>query len=327
MTKTEQIATFFLTSSTASSSWASIREVFEDFGFVVSEHPVGKGFTLPTALALKNKLDNPALCRLSPERLNDLTSLFKDFDDSHVLLFYTRPELHIHQALTQNKSVAVAITEWKQEASKLLEVFRSNRRRVTLLMDEYTLGNLEQTASLLAERLSCSIRVNGSKNKSFTYPKDQYFLIASHAVVQDKELMDLLLELEASTLQPVILTEPIQVDCDYYVKEMDKAKLEQNSTKLNDLTQENELLIQQLHIVQEELERVILSGTGAKELKIEIEKQKQQIESLKKSKAELLKKYKAIFESTSWKVTKPLRAIGRLLKGKPMRAKSIKNKG
>lgn len=101
---------------------------------------------------------------------------------------------------------------------------------------------------------------------------------------------------------------------------------EKCKAKLGDLQQENDMVIQQLHKTQEELEQYILGnkGSGVKLEKLErsikqkneklhafSKKNKQLVEKLGQAKQEI----KAIRQSKSWKLTAPLRRIIKLFGG------------
>src|SRR6056297_1864303 len=54
-------------------------------------------------------------------------------DNDEILLVYSRPEYAIEAAIVDEKNIHEAIEGWIQEAEVLLQYFRQNRRRTSML--------------------------------------------------------------------------------------------------------------------------------------------------------------------------------------------------
>jgi DNA repair exonuclease SbcCD ATPase subunit len=196
-----------------------------------------------------------------------------------------------------------------------------------------------------------------------------YSILAAQHVNQEPDLSDITLELEASAWPLCDDPSPKQLDCEsaaeayrsrgrelgeFHQKLQDvesvREERERLESKVNDLRQENDAMLAQLHKVQLELEDYYLQLREEKKKAEGVEKAK---EGLKKELVELKKSHEkarekakkdvsnmqrgidgrdntirekartikelenrieAIYASTSWRLTRPIRVIGKLLK-------------
>ncbi len=211
---------------------------------------------------------------------------------NQVLVLHRRPEYIIAKAIEQGNTPAQAFQQWYQHAVQLLVWLRQNRRRAILVeMDALLAHNINLQP--LCERLD--VRAPEKVILSLPTVKSIHLLYALQMVRQSNECQILLAELEASTLPlaSTSFTAPV-VDIDTLAGQLEadsialkaqeqksKNQLEQSQQELKKLEheasvqkqhsqvlkqqfdeglekkkKEASLVLEQLHLVQEELETV-----------------------------------------------------------------------
>ena len=210
--------------------------------------------------------------------LSDIENLLH-LDDGvgHVVVLHRRPEYLIAAAIAQGKTPAEACQDWQQQAEGVLKWLRHNRRRACLVETDALLAentNLEP----LCERLGLKLSEHTLAHVHAQLPHVQplSLLCALQAVRQSEACQSLLAELEASTL-PLnnrsfvtpsldidVLAEKLNADtaAAEQKKQNTQNQLEQAQRDIEKLDQqlktgqeESGLLLEQLHLVQEELEK------------------------------------------------------------------------
>ena len=210
--------------------------------------------------------------------LSDIENLLH-LDDGvgHVVVLHRRPEYLIAAAIAQGKTPAEACQDWQQQAEGVLKWLRHNRRRACLVETDALLAentNLEP----LCERLGLKLSEHTLAHIHAQLPHVQplSLLCALQAVRQSEACQSLLAELEASTL-PLnnrsfvtpsldidVLAEKLNADtaAAEQKKQNTQNQLEQAQRDIEKLDQqlktgqeESGLLLEQLHLVQEELEK------------------------------------------------------------------------
>lgn len=101
------------------------------------------------------------------------------------------------------------------------------------------------------------------------------------------------------------------------VTDSDKVGTEQaGESARSDLAEENELLLLQLHQVQEELDRYYLELQDALKRRSSLEKRltgcKEELEKRERELENARRKIEDFRRSTSWRITLPVRILGRL---------------
>lgn len=344
------LATFYLATSTSGTPQAALTSLFQQAGFNPVDYQLPQGYLLPSAQGLKNQAPTPAFTWLDNTQTKDLTAWLEDFQDTHVFLFYTRPEAFLQAALAEGKTPQQALHAWQTQAKELLQTYRSHRSRTSLLMAEACLNKPQESLAQLSDKLGWSLHERNFTTQSFQLEENQELLLASQLITQTPEVRQLLSELEASSSNPARLLQPLTLDLQQIIdrspvkhlqeelkrqqeqqrKEIsdlqNKIKLAEEKTNKQtqqpDLEEENKLLIEQLHQVQEELERHHQNKNQLPARQSELNQLERKLRQVQMEKARLQEKYQAVFRSNSWKITKPLRALSRLLKGKPLRAKA-----
>ncbi|SFB83552.1 hypothetical protein SAMN05660443_0440 [Marinospirillum celere] len=356
MNQSSQLATFYLAKTTLGTSWPLFEELMVQAGFNPVDYTLAD-YLKPTAQGLKNQVNSPGISHLNQNNFEHLQGWLDDFTDTHFFLVYTRPEVYLQQALSEGQQATQALQSWSQEVQELLNIQRSNRSRTSLIQLEQALQAPDELMQKLSEKLGWTFPEKNWNTQPLQLTENQELLLSSQIVMQDTGLQQLLAELEASSLNQASLLRPLKLDTEQLqqkIKEGSQQQLEKlNATqeelkkqlnnyqdlksksetdlknlqenlqnqqkKLKEVEEENELLIEQLHFTQEELEKQLLKGN--KDHEAQLTQLKKELKEVKQSKTRLLEKYRAVFQSTSWKITKPLRALSRLLKGKPLRAK------
>lgn len=249
----------------------------------------------------------------------ELPQWLADVPEAHILALYQRPERPVAEALANGQSVEDALHGWCTAAESLLAVCRQNRRRVSMLDAHAAAAAPAEFLARLGERLKSRLpkpSIGPVDVTPETLVMDR--VVAALAVQQSEAAQALLPELEASSLpvsDPVALVVP---DTETVVQQH-KGEGETGSTR-RQLEEENELLLLQLHQVQEELEYYYLKcqekSRPHKAALAEPVDFRGQMERLQKDNRNLeaaLERARGNIEdiknSLSWKLTIPLRGL------------------
>lgn len=269
--------------------------------------------------------------------------------DAHVLMLFTTPEVAIARAMDNGQVPSEPLQAWCQQAEELLRVFRRNRRRVTLVDVDAATADPAGLVQLLGDRLGVRLGMPPRRDHSQAVEADLvHQAIAALAVRESESAQALHAELEASAL-PLAESdergpnsdqvfhsynagqgtsaelEALSQEKDALLAQLNEAReqLEKRDTESRDLNEkirrleeqardkdkqidaethtqqelreENELLLAQLHQVQEELESYY---AGCRDLEAQLQR---------------------VYNSTSWRITRPMRAVVLLARGKRRR--------
>ena len=275
--------------------------------------------------ALNNLPDRTLISAESIGGLGSIENWLAETDATHLLAVHTPPESGIAHGIShEGKSLDETIHSWTESARALLRVIRRNRARTTLFDASAAYASQEEFRTKAAERLCLDAnRATSSAAPDLeSSPSALYRVIAAQAVAQSLELQDLRDELEASAI-PLASGESTDMRaCNQALDE-----LLAREQKRQNLEEENELLLLQLHQVQEELETYYLEAQDKekerKKLVDENESLNKRCEDLKKQVDRLEGDVKKTTKqrdwakhhmdkmknSTSWKLTASLRAI------------------
>jgi hypothetical protein len=247
--------------------------------------------------------------------------------DAHLLLFYRAATPVLAEAMGQGRSPDDSLKEWLAQAEAILGMIRQNRRRVSLV--EMTLAQQDPVAFIerLGQRLSLTLKTPISESARNAADQDAiYRLIAHAAVMNNMKARRAAAELQATALpvgmEETLLPEALNAWQAYQRKdevELEKAQAEpEQYGDLEELKEENELLLLQLHQVQEELESYYLEGRdlGSNYQQLEARNSKLEKEHrVLKQRAEVLQqKIDNMRKSSSWRLTKPLRGFNKMFK-------------
>ena len=274
------------------------------------------------------------------QSVSDLDALVADLvgnPKAQAVVIYPNPVLVIGTRLEEGDKPADAIEAWRRDTERLLGVFRRDRRKVTLVDGHAALAAPALFHRLLDARVPFSVgglpdEEAGADGELAGLPH----LIAAQALRQDDVAAPLVAELEASSLP---LEPAYRIDVDDLVEKWATAVAATGSSPADEeLAEENELLLHQLHTVQEELEAHFLENrrfdsrldemqAEAKRARVAAEKARLARRSLQEEFNEAGAAWKeerkaltdrltwtandltAIRQSLSWKVTAPLRRV------------------
>lgn len=261
--------------------------------------------------------------------LEPLQQVMVNLDDVGLLLFYSRPEPFLERAMSAETSAATALETWCTASRSMLETIHRYRSRAVL----FNVESAFISASAFMEVCWKRFRLQGSSEGEAIVPAqkaaaDIHQLIAAQMVVQSADVQDLLDELEASAVQSDTISVMPKVNCEDVI-----AKLGPQGES-DSLKEENELLLLQLHQVQEELEsyylqlcetekrlgetknRLASRNSIIKRLNKSLENTKKKGEALRAKEKTLVRELAEardaltrIRQSLSWRLTKPLRDL------------------
>ncbi|MFP4421491.1 MAG: hypothetical protein ACLFRG_13200 [Desulfococcaceae bacterium] len=268
------------------------------------------------------------------------------------LLVYSRPEYAVEAAVADGGSVEEAAEAWTRDARMILELFRRNRSRVTVVHGPTLIAFPERFTGWAREAIGLTLASPPRASEPVSGTDSLARVIAAQAVAASSELRDLAGELEACavpftdeppgyeaswaegcaelsfmrlrTQELVQRIEAVQTEKHRALDEVRErcAELEAAQKSANDraerdghvkeLEEENELLLLQLHQVQEELESYYLEAKELRERQGQASARDQ--DELTGYALMLEHLYLKLLRSRTWKVLAPVREVSRLLK-------------
>ncbi len=242
--------------------------------------------------------------------------------ESLFLLAYTRPEHALATAMEEGTAPGDALQRWAEHAQALVALFKSNRRQAVMIDATRAQQHPEQAAAALAGHWQLDFAsVTDTKNAS--EPANPFYqLVATAAVQQNKSIKPLLAQLEACSLplteaeleaDPSLDVDALYAGLQATWKELENAKqlekdlqqtkgeLKKASSSLQQTSvehekahssnvEESQLLLEQLHLVQEELEHHVRAGKDTEQtiakLKKQLEKAKSQAKEAEEKSAQ-----------------------------------------
>lgn len=255
----------------------------------------------------------------------------------HALICYDAAERQIANCLGEGRAPSQALANWTNRTDALLELYREHYQRITLVTEEAFEGKPKALCELLTARSGIALgRVAPAQPKTteanpVQQPQSAMYRVLARQTLEHSPAKRLLQELEASSLPLGNSTELFEwLDGTYDILKQSSGSSTENEElkkSLEDVQQENDLVIEQLHKTQEELERYLIGNKnlGQKVDKLEraiqqkdekfksfTQKHKWLREQLETKKKEL----KSMRSSKSWKLTAPLRKIMHIFNGK-----------
>ncbi len=241
--------------------------------------------------------------------------LDSDNGETPVLIIHRRPEYLVAAAIADGLAPSEACNKWEQQAKKLLEWLKRNRRRACLVEIDALLS-ADANLCELGERLGVTKPAPEPISIELPDIHPLHLLLALQLVRQSEQCALLLAELDASTLplttqsfcEPTIaldgLVKQLQSERSDTQKQVDNARVlieqqkQQNheiSAQLQASTEESALLLEQLHLVQEELETVLISGKQqAEALQQDVQLKQSRVSSVEADLRELKKEHEIL---------------------------------
>ena len=234
----------------------------------------------------------------------------KEYPQATFLFFYTDAEVAIANAVSKGQDFQRFIKSWHDANNRMLQFQRKNRNKV-LLFNAHDFIAQPQKIIKVCDRIGLVLKRHENAIPVSNMPPLEY-LITAYCVANDSSIQNLKAELEASACP---LGAPVQaVKLEPMVVINEYKKLQSKAFDCEKAEKETELLIKQLHQVQEELEAVFLQKHSLESEHQRIEQIKLDLQAKEKEYSERDRFLVMIKESVFWKSTAAIRAIIRLLR-------------
>jgi hypothetical protein len=264
--------------------------------------------------------------------------LLEEHARTHALICYDTPEREIAHDIAKGRMPSQALANWLHATNSLLEFYREHYQCLTLVCRAELEPKSKALLDKLSERSGIALgRIPLQEQNQELEIDSQTFvlqwLLSLHAL-QDPRAQCLIQELEASSLPlsgPACLLDMLD---DAYVilqrgwvsqgqqhtLESEVQKLQSN---LKQVQKENDLVIEQLHKTQEQLEPYLVDGkSDVKKLLQDIKRKNEKLHTFSRKNKQLAAKLQAarqelndLRNSKSWKVTAPLRKTVGMFRG------------
>ncbi|MCC5860260.1 MAG: hypothetical protein JJT90_19080 [Ectothiorhodospiraceae bacterium] len=280
--------------------------------------------------------------------VQEAAALLETKPEAYLLVVYDAPEDEICKGIEMGQLPSQALANWKNPIEGLLDIYDLYYNRMTLAKSELVLRYPRHLMECLSNRSGInlgSIDFEGLRESSNQLNQNgfqQLFcrLLALNAL-QDESARNTVNRLEACSL-PVEKASSFMGQLDdlclgfksmeFYNSSLgeDILSLRDDETDFDRICRENELLIESLHKAQEELEFFLLKDKQTQrnidneknntnkeneKLKREIERKNAKLHEFSNKNKNLASKLDAMRRSKSWRLTAPLRAMTRVLRG------------
>lgn len=263
---------------------------------------------------------------------DEVEARLRGADTPTALLLCTRPERLLVQAMEQDEDPAARLDTWLDSARTFLQAYRRNRRNAVIVDVDEALAAPSAFLDTCARKFSLAvpetIPAPAQAEEQASTPDPVHALIAAQWVAADSDAVPLLEELEASRTPLAESGSQPHADAAWqaYRETCSRAA---DESRVQDLQEENELLLLQLHQVQEELESYFLElrDEQAKRTRAEetvkkrdqtirnknaaIDKKEEKYQHMLAQKKNLDRQLHALRHSRSWRMTAPIRALRR----------------
>ncbi|WP_019627316.1 hypothetical protein [Thioalkalivibrio sp. ALJT] len=249
--------------------------------------------------------------------------VLEQYPFAHVVVSYTSPDEWIARLLTAGLAPSRALESWRNDMDQLLALYGQHHSRLTLVRWELLLERSAWFMEQLSERSGIHLREPGA----VTVPPLEeaqgesrlrvvmHRLLALQALDQG-QAFELVKEVEACSL-PLDKKAAGLDALDQWYDELEDLREEmlsvvvenkhgESESELERVREENAILLEQLHQVQETLERNVRAKN-------------EQVGRIKNLEADIYSKkakLKEIYGSRSWKITAPLRKTLNVFRGR-----------
>ena len=262
------------------------------------------------------------------------------------LLFSTRPERVLTQAMEQGDDPAARLDAWVDSARTLLQAYRCNRRNAVIVDVDEAIAAPGEFLDACARRFSLAvpqtIPASAQAEQGEVPPDPVHALIAAQWVADSSSAVPLLEELDASRTPLTDLSIlPGTDSASVWQAYREQCGRAADESRLQELKDENELLLLQLHQVQEELESYYIEAQDkeherarladkleqlektSQEQTKEAERLSKELDRVRKDRDRVDSILKNMKASRSWRVTAPLRALTGKKRGSSTGSKSV----
>lgn len=240
--------------------------------------------------------------------------------NARILVLYVRPDRELAAALAAGVPLTNALEACREEVDTLLALVRRDRKRVFLV--ERSLADIDpgSLAEVLRARLgSCFPNVTKFASIETTQPPELERALALLALLERPDLRRLHAELEASSIF-VPSSQPNRLQAEFAIEELAALRKEAfGGREVVSLSEENRSLLDRLFKVQDELEVITRSNAalsnGQRELAEQLSQARAAAEAGSRREEKVTKSLQAVYASTSWRLTKPVRAAAAAIRG------------
>lgn len=265
-----------------------------------------------------------------------LEAILDEQPSVHCLCVTEGPIAHVARSLKAGSRLDEAAAAWQRDAEAALNLIRQHPFQCLTVLHEQVMTEPAAFARLLKEKCSLDITLNLSPVK-LGAEEALFRVLAAQHINQEVVLSDIALELEASAW-PIVepdtaagLDSAAAVEA-YRGGSRQLEEFRQQFQEFETLRDEREQLLAQLHKVQLELEDYFLRSQQLEKerdkLQNDLEKKQKTIENMQRGidgrtntireRAQTIRELeahiKSIYKSSSWRLTKPVRAIGRVFR-------------
>ena len=204
--------------------------------------------------AAESAADQPVL--LTQEQLGPMgewSDWLAEHPKAHVLLLVASPSAAVARRLQEGSAPKTALADWMASAQDVLDVIRSQRRRISLMFAEPALAAPQAFVALLSRRLQVPLQEVSPDQQLPDLPSALLRLMAENAIWQSADARNIAAELEANAL-PLADSELSRVPAIDEVFAEYRNSIDRKARAAQELREENELLLEQLQRVQQKME-------------------------------------------------------------------------
>lgn len=260
---------------------------------------------LDQAIADAGQTDSPIIIATVPAAsLPETLPWIRQQSHAGYLLFYTRPENPLSTAMRDNQDHGRALKQWREAVETLLDVHRKNRRHSLLIDSMAAQVEARKFLQICAQHFAVPLDSQVESGTSREADTNIESLIASRLAYADDVVRSLVAELEASS-PPLVEDDNTNTvsECEQLLADLKDLRKAADSRELES---ENELLLLQLHQVQEELEEYFLK---VRSLQQERDGLLAKVTDLDEQLGIRNNDLEATRRSLSWRITAPLRVV------------------
>lgn len=246
------------------------------------------------------------------------------------VLVYCEAEQFLVAAMLAGRSPRQVLTEWSSETAQMLRARSKSRQQVILVRHGHVLQGTVEDLRLLQEVAALPLDSVAPVSPDVPEPDAFYSVFARQLLTVSPNARALGLELEASSLPWAVKEAAADIDAIYEQHQKMLARLEQQVVALADAESLQSLLRDQIGQLQDELiGRVAQAGREEGRFSREIEQLRAELQAGKareksgKDREMALEQHVSameaqrdeIYDSQSWKMTRPLRALKETITG------------
>lgn len=257
-------------------------------------------------------------------------------ESNRYLLLHCRPEIAVARATTAGFAPGEALNQWLIAAHAMVSFFKQNRSQAVMVDLAHLQAEPATMLRAISEHLQLDTIADTGAQALITPELPTLELLLANQLVRQTPNIDVLLaQVEACSLLldgrvyaapqvdiAAVLAglrkyDEISAETSRLRQEKDQLtqKVAELERKLQETTSESDLILEQLHRVQEELERKLkFNSELERQLKKFRKGHEQAIELANTEINRLSKKLNQLESSTSWKATLPIRAIGKTIR-------------